>query len=84
MLTKRLQVLVEPEQYDRLERYAHERGTSVGEAVRDAIERVAGVDHDRRRAALARFLAAEDHDVPNDPAQLEAELDGMLDDDDPA
>lgn len=78
MLTRRLQVLVEPEQYDRLERYARAQGVSVGEAVRDAIDRVARPAPERRRAALARLLAAEPVDLPQDVADLERELDGMF------
>ena len=79
MLTRRLQVLVEPSQYERLERFAKERGLSVGEVVRDAIERVASPDHARRRLALKRIMAAPPVEVPEDPADLEAELDGLLD-----
>lgn len=78
MLTRRLQVLVEPEQYDRLERYARAQGVSVGEAVRDAIDRVARPAPERRRAALSRLLAAEPVDLPQDVADLERELDGMF------
>ena len=79
MLTRRLQVLVEPTQYDRLARYASERGVSVGEVVRDAIDRVATPDRDARSAALARFLGAPQVALPENPADLEAELDGLLD-----
>ena len=79
MLTRRLQVLVEPTQYERLARYASERGMSVGEVVRDAIDRVATPDRAARASALARFLAAPQVALPDDPADLEAELDGLLD-----
>ncbi len=79
MLTRRLQVLVEPEQYERLQVYATGRGVSVGEAVRDAIDRVARPAIEQRRAAAERFLAAEPVDLPADVAELEREIDSMLD-----
>jgi hypothetical protein len=79
MLTRRLQVLVAPEQYERLQVYANGRGVSVGEAVRDAIDRVARPAPERRLEALERLLAAEPVDLPADVADLEREIDGMYD-----
>lgn len=79
MLTRRLQVLVEPEQYERLERHARTRGTSIGETVRDAIDRVVAPRLGGRKAAVERFLSAEPVEFPLDPAELEAELDGLFD-----
>ncbi len=78
MLTRRLQVLVEPEQYDRLERFARDQGVSVGEAVRDAIDRVAGTDRERRQTAAERFLAMTDIDLPDNPANLDREVDELM------
>lgn len=78
MLTRRLQVLVDPRQYQRLERHARAQGLSVGEVVRDAIDRVAGPDTRRRMAALERVLGAPPVELPADPAVLEAEIDSML------
>ncbi len=79
MLTRRLQLLVGPTQYDRLARYASERGMSLGEVVRDAIDRVTTPDRVARASALERFLAAAQVGLPEDPADLDAELDGLLD-----
>lgn len=79
MLTRRLQVLVEPDQYERLARHAAARGVSVGEVVREAIDRVASPARSRRAAALERFLDAPRVPMPDDPADLEAEIDGLLD-----
>ena len=79
MLTRRLQVLVAPEQYQRLQLYATGRGVSVGEAVRDAIDHVAGPAPGRRLEALERLLAAEPVDLPADVADLEREIDRMYD-----
>ena len=79
MLTRRLQVLVEPEQYARLERFARDQGVSVGEAVRDAIDLVAGPDRERRQMAAGRFLATTDIDLPDNPADLDREVDDLMD-----
>ena len=78
MLSHRLQVLVEPAQYERLRRVAKARGTSVGEVVRTAIDGAVGMDKPEREKALARFLGAEAVALPADPAELECELDDLL------
>lgn len=56
-MTRRLQVLLDEERMNRLERYANERGTSVATVIRDAID-VAVPRHtaEERSAAMARFL----------------------------
>ena len=59
MLSRRLQILLDDEQYVRLEAHARERGLSVGAAVRDAIDRAIPSDAARRRAAARAILAAE-------------------------
>ncbi len=79
MLTRRLQILVDPSQYERLERTAKARGVSVGAIVRIGIDQVCQTDPKGRRAALARFFEAEPVAFPNDPTELERELDEMLD-----
>lgn len=79
MLTRRLQVLIQPSQHERLERTAKARGVSVGEVVRIGIDQVCQSDPMGRRAALAEFFDAEPVTFPKDPAELERELDGMLD-----
>jgi hypothetical protein len=58
MLTRRLQVLLDEAQYERLESYAKERGLSVGGAVREAIDRTVPSDSARRRAAGKAILSA--------------------------
>lgn len=79
MLTRRLQVLVAPEQYQRLQRYASERGVSVGEAVRDAIDRIAAPAPEQRVQAFERLMAADPVDLPADVSELEREIDSMYD-----
>ena len=78
MLSRRLQVLIDPAQYERLRRVAKAQGTSVGEVVRTAIDRLAGGERHGREEALSRFLAIEEVPLPVDPAELERELDGLL------
>jgi hypothetical protein len=76
MLKRRLQVLVEESQYERLEREARQRRVSVAVVVRDAIERALDGDPGARREAGERLLAAEAMPVP-DVAELRAELDDV-------
>jgi uncharacterized protein (DUF1778 family) len=78
MLSRRLQVLVEPSQYERLRRAATLQGVSVGEFVRSAIDRAVAPARPERERALRRFLDAETVDLPADPADLERELDELL------
>jgi hypothetical protein len=79
MLTRRLQVLVEPSQYDSLEREAARRDVSVGEIVRLSIDAFCDPNQESRAAAMKRFLAMPPLDLPDDPAELEAELNAMYD-----
>jgi predicted transcriptional regulator len=59
MLSRRLQILLDDEQYARLESYAKERRLSVGAAVREAIDKAIPSEAARRRAAARAILAAE-------------------------
>jgi predicted DNA-binding protein len=66
-MTRRLQVLLDEERMNRLERYAGERGTSVAVLVREAIDTVfADPDASQRQAAMRRFLDAPPLPVPDD------------------
>lgn len=74
--SRRLQVLIEDEQWSRLEALAADRGVSVASVVRDAIDRtVPGGRAERRRAARA-VLEAEPMPVP-DPPELRKELEEL-------
>jgi len=77
MLSHRLQVLIEPAQHERLRREAKRRGTTVGAVVREAIDTAVPDDADRRRAALDRLLSLRPIPVPDDPAELEREIQTM-------
>ena len=76
MLTHRLQVLLDEQQYARLAAFAAERNLSVGAAVRDAIDRFVPATTDVRSSALQRLLGAAPMEVPA-PAGLRAELDAL-------
>jgi broad specificity phosphatase PhoE len=74
MLKERLQVMIDRDQRERLERRAKERGTSVAMLVREAIDLAYPSDAQRRREAADAILAAEPMEVP-DVDDLLAELD---------
>lgn len=74
--SRRLQVLIEEEQWARLEAVAAERGQSVGAVVRHAIDRAVPGGRDARRAAARSVLDAELMPVP-DPVDLRGELDEL-------
>lgn len=74
--TRRLQVLIEDEQWARLEAAAAERRMSVGAIVREAIERSLPGGLDERHAAARAVLGAAPMPVP-DPAALREELEGL-------
>lgn len=74
MKTERLQVLIETEQRERLERIAAQRGVSVASLVRRAIDVAYPSGFEQKAAVAAGILAAEPMDVP-EPDELRAELD---------
>ena len=78
MLDHRLQILLDEARYEKLAGEARRRGVSVAAVIRDAIDRLP-MDDKRRRAAVARILAAEPMDVPLDPAEIRRELDSAHD-----
>lgn len=77
MLSHRLQVLVAPEQYERLRRESERRGEPIGSIVREAIDRVVPSALERRRAAADYLLALEPISVPDDPDALEREIEAV-------
>jgi hypothetical protein len=79
MLTKseRLQVLIERDQRERLEREAATRGTSVRLLVREAIDLAFPPGHASRGAAADCLLAAEPMKVPRTVSVLLAELEAV-------
>ena len=76
MLSRRVQLLLDEERYERLEAAAQRSGRSVAAVIRDAIDQIPSEkDWPRRREALLAILAAEPMPVPEDPADLRRELD---------
>lgn len=74
--SRRLQVLVEEDQYRRLEREASERGVSVATVVREALDEKLPTTRAARREAAAAILAAEPMEVA-DPQVLRRELEDL-------
>jgi hypothetical protein len=73
MLSHRLQVLIDERRYRRLQASAEKRGVSIGQLIREAIDRSYSSDEDRRAAAGQRILEAAPMDVP-DVTELKREL----------
>lgn len=76
MLTRRLQLLLDEEQYKRVHAVAQQRKTSVAAVIRECIDRGLPAASRRRKAALERILSAEPAPV-GDPEELAAELDEL-------
>lgn len=75
MLTRRLQILLDDDRYERLEARARARGTSIATLVREAIDsRYPAVDDEARHQAFLRLMAAEPVPVPDDPRDLKREI----------
>jgi IS4 transposase len=64
--TKRVQVLMEPEEYRALERIARKRGTSVANMMREAAHKqhLSALDWRHSTAAAERFLNLPDLPLP--------------------
>ncbi len=76
MLTRRLQVLLDEDQFRRLAAMAHRRRVSVATVVREAIDRDLAGPASSREAAGRRILAAPLMKVP-DLGGLREELDEL-------
>lgn len=74
MLSRRLQILIDEERYDRIAEQARARGASVASLIREAVDRAFPPGDERRALAARRILSAEPMDVP-DPPELKEELD---------
>jgi hypothetical protein len=74
-LERRVQLLLDESRYRKVADEAKRRRVSVASVIRDAIDEMPA-DADRRRAAIARILAARPMTVPTDPAEIRRELDG--------
>ena len=70
MLDRRLQVLIDPALWERLESEAERRAVSIGMLVREAIEERYPRSIEERRAALEAVLQAPTMEVPEPGALL--------------
>jgi hypothetical protein len=59
MYSERTQVLLSPEQLDRVKRIARRDGRSVGRVIRDAVDAYTFTPGDRRRAAIEHMMTLE-------------------------
>jgi hypothetical protein len=75
MYERRLQLLLDQDQYDRVATLARQRKVSVATVIREAIDLAVPAHHHDRRAAADRILAAKPIRLPPDPADLRRELD---------
>lgn len=76
MMGRRLHILLDDARYERVAARAERQGVSVAAVIREVIDRGLPATDDRRRAAaLRRILDADPMPVPDDPADLRAELD---------
>jgi hypothetical protein len=78
MLSRRIQLLLDQERYERLASEAHARGVSVASLIRKAIDRTFPPQSQRRAEAAKRILTAPTMRVP-DPDELRHELDEIRD-----
>ena len=76
MLTRRLQILIDEERYERVERAARKRHGSVAAAIRAAIDLAYPADLEERRTAAETILSAPQIDVP-DIEKLKKELEAI-------
>lgn len=77
-LTRRLQILLDDERFDRLERRARQRGTSVAALIRDAIDVAFPEAVPERRRAIEAFLEAEPMSV-EDWSAMKSDRAALLD-----
>ena len=59
MYSERTQVLLSPEQLERVKRIARREGTSVGAVIRDAIDAFTWAPSDRRQRAFEHMLTLD-------------------------
>lgn len=88
-MTRRTQILLDEERHERLRQRAEERGISMGEMIREAIDRILSEDAERRFRAGQAILDAEPIPVDDWPVmekeileRYDAELRDIPDSDD--
>ena len=59
-LERRVQILFDPEEYERLEAFARQERQSVGAVIRESVQRRLSVPTSQRQAALDRLFSRAD------------------------
>jgi hypothetical protein len=65
MLSKRVEVLFDPKQYEGLDREARRRGKSMGWLIREAVERQYLAPSRQERQEAVRWLTSQNFDLPS-------------------
>jgi predicted DNA-binding protein len=73
MLTRRLQILMDDERYERVRALARQRGTSMAAVIREALDHGLPAT-ERRRAAAQRILGAAPMEVDDAARQAPASV----------
>ncbi len=79
MKTKRVQVLMAPEEYERLERAAKQQRVSVGDLIRSAVREQYLRAEERRQQAFENLLNTEFESDWGTPEELCEEMDAAYD-----
>lgn len=77
LMSRRLQILLDEDRYQRVAAVAARRNTSVASVIRDAIDRGLADPDVRRRAAARDILEAPPMEVPSGVEELLAELEEL-------
>lgn len=76
-MTRRLQILMDEDRYQLLDRESQHTGKPIAELIRDAIDHMYGIDRTERHAALERLLAAEPMPVEDWDSMKQDMMDSM-------
>ncbi len=77
-MTRRLQILIDEERYQLLERESERLGKPIAELIRDAVDQIYMTDMAYRRAAAERLLAAEPMPVEDWPTMKQDMMDSLF------
>lgn len=76
MVDRRVQVLLDSRQYEKVTRLARRLGVPLAAVIREAIDQLADEEElDERRSAIEAILAAEPIEVRDDPPDLRRGID---------
>ena len=75
--TRRLQILLEPDQFERIERAAADSGGSIASVIRDAIDRYVPDRRADRKSAMEAFLRGREVEMGDWAEEKRRMLDEM-------